>query len=203
MQVFIGSALLSGEKGVWNCFIIIFSFFFFSVLIWETHTMLNACVYIDIWSNASSIYLLWQMQNQHKAHIQRNLKKVIICNAESPVTMSYMWKKRQETFVHAKTYLRYPVQTKLYYFHCFVFLVSDARFLWVSFFLSVMQCMHYVLPFLFFIFCILGERWNLFVVCASDWWPFIHFITLHVLFFSHTTCFRKKKKKSEAAFVFC
>lgn len=37
--------------------------------------MLNACVYIDIWSNASSIYLLWQMQNQQKAHIQRNGKK--------------------------------------------------------------------------------------------------------------------------------
>lgn len=53
--------------------------------------MLNACVYID------TVYEVMLAQSTccdrckiNKRHTSKGTKKVIICNAESPVTMSYM-----------------------------------------------------------------------------------------------------------------
>lgn len=52
--------------------------------------MLNACVYIDLQSNASSILPAVTDANSIKGTNPKELRKkrVIICNAESPVTMS-------------------------------------------------------------------------------------------------------------------
>lgn len=54
--------------------------------------MLNACVYIDLQSNASSILPAVTDANSIKGtnpkELRRKKKRVIICNAESPVTMS-------------------------------------------------------------------------------------------------------------------
>lgn len=58
-----------------------------------------------------------------------------------------MKEEKTRNVIHAKTCLHTHVQTKLYSLHCFVFLVIGARF---EFFLSVMQCLHFVLPFLYF-----------------------------------------------------
>ena len=117
----------------------------------------------------------------NKRHTSKGTKRVIICNAESPVTMSYMWKKKRlEMFVHAKTI---PAQTsaeQTVLFSLLCVLVSDARFL---FFLSVMHCMHFVFPFLYF-----KKKMGL-CISASDWRPFQHLIILSLIFFPALSIF--------------
>lgn len=71
---------------------IVFSF----VLIWGIHMMLNACVYIDIWSNASSIYLLWQMQIQQGTH-PKELKKKRSNNLQCWITSDHVLNVKEKS----------------------------------------------------------------------------------------------------------
>lgn len=77
-------------------------------------------------------------------------------------------------------------RTKLFYFHCFVFLVCDARFL---LFLSVKQCMHFILPFLYF-----RKKMGLLSLCLRlTAIPTLILIILSVLLFSRPVrLFRKR-----------
>lgn len=148
--------------------IVFFFFCFFSL--WEIHMMLNACVYIDIWSNASSIYLLWQMQNQQKAHIQRNFKKKkekkrsnnLLCWITSDHVL-HVKEEKTRNVCSCKNIAAQTCADQTVLISLLCVLVSDARLLLILSWCSVCISSYH--------FCILRKRWN-FWVCASDWWPF-------------------------------